>query len=206
MSLTAVCPGCSAKVTAPDAAAGKKVRCPKCQAAVPVPSAAPEVDDFEVVDEAPAKPKKKPAVVEDDRDDDDRPRKKKPAVVEDAEDEDRPRKKKRVVVEDADEDEDRPRKKRRDDQDEDDEEDDDRPRKKKRRSRDDDDEDEEKAGVSMTRNIIMGTVLLILVGVAVFIFYGKYHEGDDGAKKTEPRLVGPEDNNLKRAGVGAAGK
>jgi hypothetical protein len=42
MPLQVVCPGCSAKLKAPDTAAGKKTKCPKCQAVISVPIAAPQ--------------------------------------------------------------------------------------------------------------------------------------------------------------------
>lgn len=156
------CPNCSTRMTAPDSAAGKKVRCPKCQAAVPIPAG----DEFEVVDE-PAPPPK--------------PAKKKPVVVED----DEPPRKKRSRDE-ADEDN-RPRNKRR--RDEDDEDEDDRPRKKRRRD-DDDEDDEPRQGVSLARNIIMGVVLLVLVAVAGYIFYTKTRESADDAPKGDPKANG----------------
>ena len=42
MPLQVVCPGCSAKLKAPDTAAGKKTKCPKCQAVISVPVDAPQ--------------------------------------------------------------------------------------------------------------------------------------------------------------------
>lgn len=42
MPLQVVCPGCSAKLKAPDTAAGKKTKCPKCQAVISVPIDAPQ--------------------------------------------------------------------------------------------------------------------------------------------------------------------
>ncbi|MBX9582338.1 MAG: zinc-ribbon domain-containing protein, partial [Gemmataceae bacterium] len=61
MPILLTCPDCSARMRAPDAAAGKVVRCPKCQARIPVPTAAPafevvEPPDIEVDDE-PVRPK-----------------------------------------------------------------------------------------------------------------------------------------------------
>lgn len=85
MPILVACPGCSARLNAPDAAAGKRVKCPKCQALIPVPAATPAFEEVE--DEAPAKPSaRRPRGEEqdddrphrrprDDRDDDDRPRK-----------------------------------------------------------------------------------------------------------------------------------
>jgi hypothetical protein len=104
MPIAIVCPGCSAKLNAPDSAAGKKIKCPKCQAVCSVPAPAAQ---FEVVEEpAPkptpkaAKPTAKAAVSDEE---DDRPRGKK------AEDEDRPRDRKRAADDDKD---DRPRKRK----------------------------------------------------------------------------------------------
>ena len=82
MPIAIVCPGCSAKLNAPDAA-GKKIKCPKCQAVLTVPAATGETgvtkapkpasrrdkDDEEAVT---AKPRKAAPV--DDDEDDDRPR------------------------------------------------------------------------------------------------------------------------------------
>ncbi|MDY3563562.1 zinc-ribbon domain-containing protein [Gemmata sp. JC673] len=48
MSIPVSCPNCSAKLNAPAAAAGKRVKCPKCQTACSVPPSA-----FEVVNDAP---------------------------------------------------------------------------------------------------------------------------------------------------------
>jgi hypothetical protein len=42
MPLQVVCPGCNAKLKAPDTAAGKKTKCPKCQAVISVPVDAPQ--------------------------------------------------------------------------------------------------------------------------------------------------------------------
>ena len=57
MSIAVVCSKCSAKLNAPDGAAGKKVKCPKCQAPIVVPDALPS--QFEVVEDEPA-PTKQP--------------------------------------------------------------------------------------------------------------------------------------------------
>jgi DNA-directed RNA polymerase subunit RPC12/RpoP len=99
MSIPVVCTKCSAKLNAPDSAAGKRVKCPKCQTAMLVPEAIPEAPEFEVVDDAP--PAKKPpakvkAVVEVD-DDEPRP-KRRPRDDDDDDDDDRPRKKKRKAA------------------------------------------------------------------------------------------------------------
>ena len=96
MSIAVVCSQCSAKLNAPDSAAGKKVKCPKCQGVIAVPEPLPLAPEFEVVDDEPQTPKKPRAVVQaaveaddedeqprrardedDDEDYDDRPKKKK---------------------------------------------------------------------------------------------------------------------------------
>lgn len=117
MPIPVLCPGCSARLNAPDAAAGKNVKCPKCGTLMTIPAA----DDFEVVDDAPKPPAKKPAApppksattakgsvaaatasrkpvktdVQLDDDDDDRPRRKRARVDDDEDDDDRPRKKRK---------------------------------------------------------------------------------------------------------------
>jgi hypothetical protein len=102
MSIAVVCSHCSAKLNAPDSAAGKKVKCPKCQSVIAVPEAlAPE---FEVVEDEPQAPKKPKAVVKAavELDDDEPPRKKRRARDEDdddQDDDDRPRKKKKKPAE-----------------------------------------------------------------------------------------------------------
>ncbi|VTR94805.1 Uncharacterized protein OS=Fimbriimonas ginsengisoli Gsoil 348 GN=OP10G_1685 PE=4 SV=1 [Gemmata massiliana] len=64
MPIPISCPGCEARIKAPDAAAGKVVRCPKCQGRIAVPATEPA---FEVVDEPddeqddePVRPKRSP--------------------------------------------------------------------------------------------------------------------------------------------------
>jgi hypothetical protein len=105
MPILVACPGCSTKLNAPDAAAGKRVKCPKpqCGMIVPVPAPVTEAPAFEVVEDEPAapppKPKTKPLI----------------AAVE-ADDDDRPRSRRRR---DEDEEGDRPRKRRRDDNEDD---------------------------------------------------------------------------------------
>lgn len=100
MSIAVVCPSCSAKLNAPDAAAGKRVKCPKCQNTMLVAEILPEAEPFEVVEDEPP-PAKAPtrvkADVSDDDDDDDRDQK--------------PRKKLAKAQRNEDEDDDRPRKK-----------------------------------------------------------------------------------------------
>lgn len=53
MPILVQCPACAAKMNAPDAAAGHRVKCPKCAAIIPVPAA--EANEFEVVDDEPQK-------------------------------------------------------------------------------------------------------------------------------------------------------
>jgi hypothetical protein len=114
-----VCSGCSARVAAPDTAAGKTLRCPKCQTALTVPAPAA---GFEVIEEpkpappksptaakATATPKPRPAVVGKYEDDgDDRPRKKRATAEEDGDD--RPRRKRPVAGDEDEDEDDRPRK------------------------------------------------------------------------------------------------
>ncbi len=120
MPIPVVCSSCGAKLNAPDAATGKKVKCRNCQAviAVPVPTVAEEGSDFEFVE--PAKPTaavpveaegKRSTVVDDDEEDDEAPRKYKKTArrgVEDEDEEDEPlrKSKKKAIVED---DDDRPK-------------------------------------------------------------------------------------------------
>ena len=59
MSIAVVCPNCSAKLNAPDGAAGKKVKCPKCQTAMLVPEALPADPSLKWWSEP--QPAKKPA-------------------------------------------------------------------------------------------------------------------------------------------------
>ncbi|MDY3551235.1 hypothetical protein R5W24_000310 [Gemmata sp. JC717] len=54
MAISVTCPGCSARLNAPAAAAGKTLTCPKCRAAVPVPAGAAPA--FEVVEDEPPAP------------------------------------------------------------------------------------------------------------------------------------------------------
>jgi len=103
MPIAIACPSCGARLTAPDAAAGKRVKCAKCQTVVPIP----ESDSgFEVVEAPPvarparpAVPVRKPtAVVEEDDDKPLRPktRSKRPVDDEDDEGNDRPRRRRKA--------------------------------------------------------------------------------------------------------------
>jgi hypothetical protein len=188
MPISVVCPGCSAKLNAPDAAAGKKVKCPKCQGAIVVPAAAAQ---FEVVEDEPAPPAKKPVaaaparprvkaeVEADGKEEDARPRKKpvKAAADEDDEEDEKPRKKAKVVAED-DEEERKPRKKKRDEEEDEDE----RPRKKKKKKG---------GGTSVARTVIGALVLVILLGVAGAIYYVKFFSNDDETASKPPENAGP---------------
>lgn len=92
MPIVVACPDCQARVTAPDSAAGKRVKCPKCQSLMILPEAEP---DFEVVEDKPrpaAVRKPKPVVVEDE-DADEEPHPRRRPRDEDDEEDDRPRKK-----------------------------------------------------------------------------------------------------------------
>ncbi|WP_204249678.1 hypothetical protein [Gemmata sp. SH-PL17] len=68
-------PGCPAKLSAPETAAGKQIRCPKCGAVATVPALV-QAEEVPVVDGTlappPPKPRPKPVLVDDD-DDDERP-------------------------------------------------------------------------------------------------------------------------------------
>lgn len=83
MSISVVCPACSAKLNAPDAAAGKRVKCPKCQGPVTVP------EEY-FIDPEPAEPTPAAGAADEPED---RPRRK--SRTQDDEDVDRPRKKKK---------------------------------------------------------------------------------------------------------------
>ncbi len=107
------CPGCPAKLSAPETAVGKQIRCPKCGAVATVPALV-QAEEVSVVDGtlAPSpKPRPKPVPVDDD-DDDERPRARGRRAEEEEEDE-RPRKKKRRRTADDDDDDDPPPRKRR---------------------------------------------------------------------------------------------
>jgi hypothetical protein len=170
MSIAVVCTNCSAKLNAPDSAAGKKVKCPKCQTSMIVPEPLPEEPAFEVVDEP--EPAKKP--------------KAKATVADDEEEEEKPRKNR---VEAESEEEEKPRKKRQAERDEDDEE---RPKKKRKK------QEESEGNSMMVRNIIGGVVLLVLLGVAGWVYYDKFGKKDPGGSRdtspdtTPPNLTMPQ--------------
>jgi hypothetical protein len=143
MPIPVLCPGCSVRLTAPDAAAGKNLKCPKCATlmTIPAPDAA---DDIEVVDEPP-----KPA-----------PRKTSAQPVRPGPGSSRqtaaaPRKPVKTDVVVDDDDDDRPRKRRRD---EDDDDEDDRPRKKKGKKK------AKSGGPSPVVLIAAGAAFLLLLG------------------------------------------
>lgn len=143
MPIPVLCPGCNARLNAPDAAAGRNVKCPKCQTLMTIPTPQAAGNDFDIVDE-PA-PRKQPPP----------PRKSGPVAAPTK----RPAPMKSDIVIDDDED-DRPRKRRRDDDDDDD----DRPRKKKRKK---------KASGPPPGLLIGGGIaaVLLLAGVAFAVYW-----------------------------------
>jgi hypothetical protein len=173
MSIAVVCPKCSAKLNAPDSAAGKRVKCPKCQTAMTVPEPLPEAAAFEVVDEP--QPAKKPVA---------KPKAVVKADVELDEDDEKPRKKKQVAKDD------------------DDEEDEDKPKKKKKKKA------AAGEGVSMARNVVMGALLVVLTGVAGWVFYDRSKKKDEAEKadnSTNTPAVTPEPSGPGRTGPGRTG-
>jgi len=54
MPISIVCPACSAKISAADKTAGKRVKCPKCGAAIDVPTPAPDWAHKPVTEQKPA--------------------------------------------------------------------------------------------------------------------------------------------------------
>ncbi|MBP3959013.1 hypothetical protein J8F10_27535 [Gemmata sp. G18] len=102
------CPGCPAKLSAPETAAGKQIRCPKCGAVATVPALV-QAEEVPVVEGTPAPPKSRPKPVAVD-DDENYERARAPRAEEDDEEDERPRKKKRRRAAD---DDDPPRKRRR---------------------------------------------------------------------------------------------
>jgi hypothetical protein len=121
------CPKCGCSLQVPDGATAA-FRCPKCQTVFSPPAPDPE-PQFEVVEDSPAPPAKKPVVARADDEDDDRSRRRRRRDDDDDDDDydDRPRSRRRDRDDYDDEDDDRPRRRRRRDDE------DDRPRKKKRR-------------------------------------------------------------------------
>ena len=110
------CPGCPAKLSAPETAAGKQIRCPKCGAVATVPALV-QAEEVPVVDGTLAPPPKlrpKPVPVDDDEDDE-RPRARGRRAEDDDEEDERPRKKtrRRAADDDDDDDDDPPPRKRR---------------------------------------------------------------------------------------------
>ena len=91
MPILVVCSNCAAKLTAPDSAAGKKVKCAKCKTVCTVPPLAFEVMEDEPEPEPQPVPRTTPATavaasarVDNDDEADDPPRKKKQAPQDDA--------------------------------------------------------------------------------------------------------------------------
>jgi hypothetical protein len=83
MPISVVCSGCSAKLSAPDTATGKRVKCPKRQGAIAVPAPAPA----EVAGAEPVKKTTRPAV---ERDPDPKPDREKPRKRPAADEDDKP--------------------------------------------------------------------------------------------------------------------
>lgn len=167
MPIPVVCSGCSARLNAPDAAAGKAVKCPKCQKTVSVPAASP---GFEVVEDEPAPvPPKKAAPVDDaprrktarptrrDPDEDERPAAKRPAR-DNRDDDDRPRKKTRRAVEEDDDE-------------------DDRPRGRKRQS-------EARGGAGLLIAVAVAGLLLLLAGGGFAVYWFGFRDKDQEVAKT----------------------
>jgi hypothetical protein len=155
MSISVACLGCSAKLNAPDSAAGKKVKCPKpgCGTVMLVPALLQP--QFEVVEDDPP-PKPKPKFI--------------PAVVAEDDEDDRPRKKSRRDDDDDDDDDDRPRSKRR----RDDDDDDDRPRKKKKKK-------QQGMGAGLIVAIALGGILVLGgVGYGVYALVSKKSDSAGG--------------------------
>ncbi len=205
MPIPVVCGSCSAKLMAPDAAAGKKVKCKNCQAviAVPVP-VAEEESDFEFVDPAtlappkpvaakpvvaavvPVKAKSKPAVIVEDEDNEEfdfgaAPEKSKAKVVANDDNEDdvpKPKKKSKTVVALDNEDED------------------DAPRKSKKKAVTVEDEDDEDDTPRKSKKKKKGNPLIFVLGgvgalfalgfIGVMIWYVavREKEGTAGTKPT----------------------
>ncbi len=94
MSIHVQCTNCSAKLNAPDSAAGKRVKCPKCAKRIVVPKVDDDVEDD---DTAPRKTVNsvvaKKSVPIEPEDDDERPRKKTRRREEENDEDERPRKK-----------------------------------------------------------------------------------------------------------------
>ena len=184
MPIPVVCAACQTKLSAPDAAAGKKVKCKNCQAVILVPEV--EESDFEFVDPAPVPaakpivakpiaaklitaaavpPKLKPTVVSKDEYHEefafDTPAKKsnsKVVVENDEDDEPKPKKTPKIVVEDDEDEEPKPSKKKKRVALDDDEEDD-APRKGKKGKR----KPEKKKGNPLVF-VGLGLVALLAVG------------------------------------------
>ncbi|MCI0705273.1 MAG: hypothetical protein L0241_29795 [Planctomycetia bacterium] len=184
MPISVVCPGCKSKLSAPDAAAGKRVKCPKpgCGSIIAVPAfvAVEEAEAQEPPPPPPPKPKVKAIAVPFDFDQGQQPKsaQKKPAAMDldddEQEDEPKPKKKVRAVVEDDDDDERPTKKKKR--RDEDDDDDDDRPTKKKKKGK------KKAAGISpvLIVGIAVGA-LLVLGGVGYGVYALAIKKKDDTA-------------------------
>jgi hypothetical protein len=185
MPIIVVCPKCSAKLSAPDYAAGKKVKCPRAECgtilAVFAPAPLPlEPDDVNEAPPAPA-PKQLAAVAKAKAP----ARQEAPPVSNDPFNDDRdeespePARAKRKRVDEDDEDDKRPVRNRRRGGD-DDEDDDARPARNRRRGSDDGDrprknQKKKSSGISpVLIGAIAGGALLLLgsVGLAIYLFSG----------------------------------
>jgi hypothetical protein len=193
MPIPVECPGCGARLNAPDAGAGKKVRCPKpnCGELIPVPAAL-VAEEVEVVDASPAPPPRRPSRRDDE---DDRPRRRR-----DEDEDERPRRRR-------DEDDDRTRGRRRDDEDDD--------RRPTRRRREEDEDDRPRRdrhppprrrrglGTPAVVAIVIGSILALGgIGYGIYAMLGgsktplppgwkEYTYQDDGFKAafpTEPQV------------------
>jgi DNA-directed RNA polymerase subunit M/transcription elongation factor TFIIS len=167
MPIAIYCPGCNARLQAPDSAVGKTVKCPKCQAAMIIPASEPE---FETVDDDnPTSTRKS----------DKGPRT--PATDEDVE----PPRRKRRTETDFDEDE-APRRRRREADDDDDE----TPRRRRPRDEEEDEDDEEARptrqsmpGIVKAAGIIWivyGTIGTLNTAISLVLAAGQNANGQNG--------------------------
>lgn len=185
MPIPVQCPKCSARLNAPDAAAGKKVKCRNCQAVLVVPKAA-ESSDFEVVeDDPPKKPQDAPAVpakssAKPARDKDEEEEQEQEEQEEKEEKGARPRKK--APARAADEDD-------KDDEDKDDKDKDEKPRKKQKQKKK---KEQRKSPALLIGVAVLG--VLLLAGGAVGIWYATRSpdKPSGGASNNPPNSPNPQ--------------